>query len=122
MEKGVSRGFGFVDFLHHAHALACMRELNNNIYYSADYVVGGKRAQGMKQNMKKHARKGKKVSSHSEYINEDGKILLPRLIVDFTVENKKKAQQQTANRAKQLVNVEKQKTEIEDDKRRRIKG
>jgi len=101
-EKGVSRGFGFVDFLHHTHALVCMRELNNNAYYSSEYVVGGKKARDTKK------KKVKKGAQPSDYINEEGRILKPRLIVDFAVENKKKAQQQVANRDKQRVNVEKQ--------------
>ena len=28
-----SRGYGFVEFLHHGHALACLRELNNSKEY-----------------------------------------------------------------------------------------
>ena len=28
-----SRGYGFVEFAHHLHALACLRELNNNATY-----------------------------------------------------------------------------------------
>ena len=28
--QGRSRGYGFVDFTEHQHALACLRELNNN--------------------------------------------------------------------------------------------
>jgi len=36
-----SKGYGFVEFHHHAHALACLRELDNNIEYHAD-AAGGK--------------------------------------------------------------------------------
>lgn len=32
----VSRGYGFVDFSHHAHALSCLRELNNNRQYNKE--------------------------------------------------------------------------------------
>ncbi len=28
-----SRGYGFIEFGHHGHALACLRELNNNVEY-----------------------------------------------------------------------------------------
>jgi RNA recognition motif-containing protein len=37
-----SRGYGFVEFESHAHALACLRELNNNAKYSALSAEGGK--------------------------------------------------------------------------------
>ena len=37
---GVSRGFGFCEFEHHAHALACLRELNNNLEYAKEYAAG----------------------------------------------------------------------------------
>ena len=60
--------------------------MNNNPQYSKDYVAGGKRAaQG----------KGEKK--------------VPRLIVEFTVENKAKAKQQADRRARQLQNVSNQK-------------
>ena len=36
-----SKGYGFVEFQHHAHALACLRELDNNVIYHAD-AAGGK--------------------------------------------------------------------------------
>jgi len=81
-EKAPSRGFGFVDFEHHAHALACLRELNNNPYYSAEFVTGGKKA----VDAKKQARKRKKTDlPKGEFVGEDGRALTPRLIVDFTV-------------------------------------
>ncbi len=73
--KAPSRGFGFAEFTHHIHALACLRELNNNPAYSVEYVAGGKSALEMK-------RKGSKLGS------KGGKrvdIRVPRLIVDFTV-------------------------------------
>ena len=35
-----SRGYAFVEFDHHVHALACLRELNNNKNY-ADKSIGG---------------------------------------------------------------------------------
>lgn len=108
-EKGSSRGFGFVDFLHHIHALACLRELNNNVLYSSQYAVGGKRALDVKNNISK-----KKKATATDYVSEDGKALLPRLIVDFTVENKIKAQQQVTKRAKQQANREKQQTKHEE--------
>ena len=32
-----SRGYAFCEFIHHAHALACLRELNNNAAYSTHH-------------------------------------------------------------------------------------
>lgn len=95
--KPPSRGFGFVEFQHHIHALACLRELNNNTQYSAEYVAGGKQASLLRKTRK---RKG-------ETDNETLKI--PRLILEFTVENKVKAKQQAEHRTAQLVNKQKQK-------------
>lgn len=79
-EKAPSRGFGFVDFEHHVHALACLRELNNNPSYTADYVAGGKRAVEQKKVPKR-----KRKDDVGEFVGEDGRALTPRLIVDFTV-------------------------------------
>jgi nucleolar protein 4 len=80
--KAPSRGFGFVDFEHHVHALACLRELNNNPYYTAEYVTGGKKAVEQKQT---RARKRKGADVGEEFLSQDGRALTPRLIVDFTV-------------------------------------
>lgn len=56
------RGYGFVEFGHHGHALACLRELNNNVAY-CDFSM-----------------------SHA---NQDpGKR--PRLIVEFSLEDTRK--------------------------------
>jgi nucleolar protein 4 len=95
--KPPSRGFGFVEFQHHIHALACLRELNNNTQYSAEYVAGGKQASLLRKSKK---RKG-------ETDGEASKI--PRLILEFTVENKVKAKHQAEHRTAQLVNKLKQK-------------
>lgn len=35
-----SRGYGFVEFVHHSHALACLRELNNNPAYTKHSTTG----------------------------------------------------------------------------------
>ncbi len=57
-----SRGFGFVEFTHHPHALACLRELNNNTAYSAEFVSGGKRALELKaQRTNKKKKKERKL-------------------------------------------------------------
>lgn len=106
-EKGASRGFGFVDFTHHAHALACLREMNNNPTYSPEYVPNGKRATQIKTDSKRK-KKGVLPDDASEGIGSR----VPRLIVEFTVENKAKAQQQITNRAKQQANIETQKMEL----------
>lgn len=73
--KGMSRGFGFVEFTHHVHALACLRELNNNPSYSREFVAGGKLAIDLK-------RKGRKTSAKGTNTKD---LRIPRLIVDFTV-------------------------------------
>jgi nucleolar protein 4 len=80
--NSLSRGFGFVEFKHHVHALACLRELNNNTSYSRDYAAGGKAADASKK--KVHKRKGK-GSGIGEYTSENGRVRVPRLIVDFAV-------------------------------------
>jgi len=88
-----SRGFGFAEFTHHVHALACLRELNNSSVYSKEYAAGGKAADALK---KRPQRKNKGGSSGpgvrpGDYRDEDGRVHVPRLIVDFVVENKVKA-------------------------------
>eukprot|EP00934_Nitzschia_sp_Nitz4_P003082 Nitzschia sp. Nitz4//scaffold54_size114964//105702//108134//NITZ4_003873-RA/size114964-augustus-gene-0.25-mRNA-1//-1//CDS//3329554417//3072//frame0 len=97
-----SRGFGFAEFTHHVHALACLRELNNNPSYTREYVAGGKAADELRK-------KGRKTKSGET-------ILLPRMIVDFTVENKIKARKQAERRMQQQLNASKQKEEREADK------
>jgi len=82
-----SRGFGFVEFTHHTHALAVLRQLNNNPMYSAQYAAGGKHASDMAK--QKRGKKTKKTTADpetgAEFRNEDGKVLVPRLIVEFAV-------------------------------------
>ncbi|GAX19051.1 nucleolar protein 4 [Fistulifera solaris] len=95
--KPPSRGFGFVEFQHHIHALACLRELNNNTQYSAEYVAGGKQASLLRKSRK---RKGE---------TDDEASKIPRLIIEFAVENKVKAKHQAEHRTAQLVNKLKQK-------------
>lgn len=92
-EQAMSRGFGFVEFKHHAHALACLRELNNNLRYSSEFAAGGKAVT--------EANKKRKSSKDP--------IPVPRLIVEFTIENKVKAKQQAERRAEQMANRTKQK-------------
>lgn len=115
-----SRGFGFVEFTHHVHALACLRELNNNVTYSSEFVSGGKKATDMKKRVIKSQFTGKKSQKNRDkedlgkdsvasFTGEDGKIRIPRLVVEFTVENKAKAKKQAERRSQQLVNAEKQK-------------
>ncbi len=105
-----SRGFGFAEFTHHTHALACLRELNNNPAYSKDYAQGGKAADALK---KKPHRKNKKGTSSNpaDYRDDDGKVHVPRLIVDFVVENKVKAKKQAERRLHQQLNQSKQRLE-----------
>lgn len=99
-DKPPSRGFGFVEFEHHVHALACLRELNNNPLYTSEYVQNGK------QTINKKKKAGKK-----DAVPRDGIMKLPRLIVEFTVENKAKAKKQAEHRAAQQANLIKQKKE-----------
>jgi nucleolar protein 4 len=80
-----SRGFGFAEFTHHAHALACLRELNNNSAYSSEYAAGGKVANATKKKARKGKAKPVKGSGGGDYIGEDGRVHVPRLIVDFAV-------------------------------------
>jgi nucleolar protein 4 len=82
-----SRGFGFVEFAHHTHALAVLRQLNNNPAYSAECTAGGKHASEMAK--QKRGKKGKRAKvdpeTGLEFVNEDGKASVPRLIVEFAV-------------------------------------
>lgn len=96
-----SRGFGFVEFLHHTHALACLRELNNNTAYSEEYVSGGKQA------MSQRGRKPKKKRK----VGEEVEVKVPRLIVEFSVENRAKAKKHADHKIQQRANKIKQKIE-----------
>ena len=66
--KSLSKGFSFVEFTHHAFALACLRELNNNPAY-VDFAASG--------------------SGGTAEIPIRGSSR-PRLIVEFAIENKRK--------------------------------
>lgn len=66
--KPQSKGFSFVEFTHHAFALACLRELNNNPAY-VDFASSG------------HAGN---AETPVKGLNR------PRLIVEFSIENKRK--------------------------------
>lgn len=89
-----SRGFGFAEFAHHSHALAALRQLNNNPIYSAEFAAGGKRAAEMKRHGKK-SKGGKggrggggfdgEGGDGSDFVGEDGRVCVPRLIVEFAV-------------------------------------
>ena len=86
-----SRGYGFIEFTHHVHALACLRELNNNPAYSKEYAAGGSIANALKKKNKKKKPSGSSGSAGgaaggaNSFIGEDGRVLVPRLIVDFVV-------------------------------------
>merc|ERR1712176_1370969 len=71
-----SRGFGFAEFNHHTHALACLRELNNNPAYSCEYAAGGKAVEALK---KRPPRKRKNGGNNGrggggDYRDEDGRV------------------------------------------------
>lgn len=129
-----SRGFGFAEFTYHAHAMACLRELNNNTEYTSEFVSGGKRALEMKKQRSKKKSKSKKMNPDADlddgpkgadFVGDDGKVRLPRLVVEFTVENKAKARKQAENKAKQLENSKRQKiaakTSSTPDSREKLK-
>ncbi|GKY97770.1 hypothetical protein MPSEU_000735200 [Mayamaea pseudoterrestris] len=117
-----SRGFGFAQFEHHVHALACLRELNNNTDYTKDFVAGGSRAWQALKRPKKSKKKAAFESDASGLTDEDGQVKLPRLVVEFTVENKVKAKQQVEHRAHQEANVLKQKLEGKSSKKKKEKN
>ena len=119
---GNSRGYGFVEFTHHAHALACLRELNNNASYSKEYSMHGEKCSSMIK--AKAGSSGKKAPpSAGDFLGEDGMIKVPRLVVEFTVENKAKANKQAERKKKQALNLEKQRSEKEaSDKPKEKKG
>ncbi|KAL7518633.1 hypothetical protein ACHAWX_003441 [Stephanocyclus meneghinianus] len=112
-----SRGFGFVEFTHHTHALACLRQLNNNPAYSEEFVAGGKQASEL---LKQQQRKGKKSKKSklddagAGLVSDDGKVCVPRLIVEFAVENKVKARKQAEKILQKKANKIKQRVESKE--------
>ena len=83
-----SRGFGFVEFTHHTHALACLRQLNNNPVYSSEYVTGGRQATELLKQQQKKGKKSKQSKTNEDtggFVGDDGKVHVPRLIVEFAV-------------------------------------
>jgi len=113
-----SRGFGFVEFAHHAHALAALRQLNNNPAYSEEYAAGGKHAAAMLK--QKRGKKGKTKAdpeTGAEFVGEDGRVCVPRLIVELTAENKVKARQQAEKIAQKKANKIKQRIEKKEKQR-----
>lgn len=74
--KARSKGYGFVEFSQHIHALAALRKLNNNPQYTS--YAAGKFDDDVNPGETRKRDKKKGVESH------------PRLIVEFTVENRAK--------------------------------
>lgn len=70
-----SKGYGFIEFPEHFHALACLRQLNNNPKYSAKFAAGG-------------------AAAKSKPVDER-----PRLIVEFTVEDWREVKKQEHKKA-----------------------
>jgi len=99
---GPSRGYAFVEFTHHAHALACLRELNNNKKYSKEWAQGGSKAEGMI---------GRGGKGDDGLRGEDGKVKWPRLVVEFACENKVKAKKQAEKKEKVAKNTQMQRDE-----------
>lgn len=75
-----SRGYAFAEFTHHAHALACLRELNNNAQYSSHHSAGG--APGV------------------------GEAVGGKLIVEFSLENIQKVRPARINSASTAILVD----------------
>jgi len=88
---GASRGFAFVDFAHHEHALAVLREANFNPRYSG--LAAHSKAKG------------------EQVMGSDGKPKKPCLIVEFVVENKVKSEKQRKKREEKEGNRTKQRME-----------
>merc|ERR1712012_1283524 len=68
-----------------------------------------------KKNAMNRKRKKSKVATDDdgdEFLGEDGKVHIPRLIVEFTVENKAKARKQAERKAQQLANAQRQKVAV----------
>ena len=106
-----SRGFAFAEFTHHVHALACLRGLNNNSKYSREYAAGGKNADNLKKKKMKKSNNsggGSGGGTGNEYRGEDGRARVPRLVVDFVVENKVKARKQAERQLHQQLYQSKQ--------------
>lgn len=73
-----SKGFGFVEFTSHVHALACLRELNNNPAYT-QHAAGGSAARAKPESDR------------------------PRLIVEFAIENMVKMREHEAKKAARMA-------------------
>mmetsp|Transcript_37125 Transcript_37125/g.60505 ORF Transcript_37125/g.60505 Transcript_37125/m.60505 type:complete len:790 (-) Transcript_37125:129-2498(-) len=98
-QKGRSKGYGFVEFSEHVHALAALRLLNNNPEYAA-LAAGGPKAMSVP------------VPKRS------------RLVIEFTVENASKIQQRKKKLEKnQQSNFPKKaKKTVEEDAKPKGKG
>lgn len=108
-DKNTSKGFAFVDFEYHVHALAVLRQLDNNIQYSKMYAQGGNYA--YKPSYQKKKKKG------------EGNEGYPRLIVEFAVENKAKMiKHETSQQKKILQRKEKKEMQKGDGKKRKSRG
>ena len=105
-----SRGFAFAEFTHHVQALACLRELNNNPAYSEEFATAGRSA----ANAARVAKNGPKKKKQKMEDGETRDVKIPRLIVEFTVENKAKAKQQAERRAHLKAHQQKQKLETRE--------
>lgn len=85
-----SKGFGFVEFTEHIHALAALRKLNNNPEY-ANLAFGGPgvRAHTLLPSVMICCSDAKRLHGVSQALSRPVSER-PRLIVEFTVENKGK--------------------------------
>ena len=95
--KPQSKGFSFVEFTHHAFALACLRELNNNPSY-VDFASSGKAGT---------------AETPIKGLNR------PRLIVEFSIENKRKVMALEARGNKSKMKVEEIKESSQENRKRK---
>lgn len=89
--KPQSKGFGFVEFAHHAHALACLRELNNN----PEYVTFASDGTGSVEDAAVRS------------------LTKARLIVEFSLEDKRKVMMLEARDKRNSLVAERLKAERE---------
>jgi len=106
-DKNASKGFAFVDFEYHVHALAVLRQLDNNVQYSKMYAQGGNYAYKPSYQKKKKKKDGEQNEGY------------PRLIVEFAVENKAKMMKHETSQQKKLLQRKEKK---DDGKKRKSRG
>lgn len=95
----LSKGYAFVDVTHHAYALAILRMMNNNPFYSY-LAVGGNGHVNSRLDLKALRRNN---NASTELAN------IHRLIVDFTIESQKVLKKLEARRQRLVENAARRK-------------